>query len=60
MKFNFVHYCQYLLKSHTDFTMTNLENHLKYISHNIINCYYKLLFENGVFNSENLWRNVEE
>ena len=44
MKFNFVHYCQYLLKSHTDFTMTNLENHLKYISHNIINCYLRTEF----------------
>ena len=36
MNFNFVDYCQYLLKSHTNFTITNLANHLENISHDTI------------------------
>ena len=41
MNFNFVVTRQYLLKSHTNFTITNLANHLKYISHDTINRYLR-------------------
>ncbi len=54
MNFNFVDYCQYLLKSHTNFTITNLANHLENISHDTINRYLRTEF----LNSEDLWRNV--
>ena len=56
MNFNFVDYCQYLLKSHTNFTITNLANHLENISHDKINRYLRTEF----LNSEDLWRNVKE
>ena len=56
MNFNFVDYCQYLLKSHTNFTITNLANHLENISHDTINRYLRT----ESLNSEDLWRNVQE
>ena len=56
MNFNFVDYCQYLLKSHTNFTITNLANHLENISHDTINPYLR----KESLNSEDLWRNVKE
>ena len=56
MNFNFVDYCQYLLKSHTNFTVTNLANHLENISHDTINRYLRT----ESLNSEDLWRNVKE
>ena len=56
MNFNFVDYCQYLLESHTNFTITNLANHLENISHDTINRYLRTEF----LNSEDLWRNVKE
>ena len=56
MNFNFVDYCQYLLKSHTNFTITNLANHLENISHDTINRYLRT----DSLNSEDLWRNVKE
>ena len=57
MNFNFVDYCQYLLKSHTNFTITlrrtlQIEN----ISHDTINRYLRY----QSLNSEDLWRNVKE
>ena len=57
MNFNFVDYCQYLLKSHTNFTITlrctlQIEN----ISHDTINRYLRT----ESLNSEDLWRNVKE
>ena len=57
MNFNFVDYCQYLLKSHTNFTITlrrtlQIEN----ISHDTINRYLRT----ESLNSEDLWRNVQE
>ena len=55
MNFNFVDYCQYLLKSHTNFTITNLANHLDNISHDTINRYLRT----ESLNSEDLWRNVK-
>ena len=54
MNFNFVDYCQYLLKSHTNFTITNLANHLENISHDTINRYLRT----ESLNSEDSWRNV--
>ena len=56
MNFNFVDYCQYLLKFHTNFTIKNLINYLKNISHNTIDCYLKIM----VLNSEDLWQNIKE
>ena len=56
MNFTFVDYCQYLLKSHTNFTITNLANHLENISHDTINRYLRT----ESLNSEDLWRNVKE
>ena len=47
---------QYLLKSHTNFTITNLANHLDNISHDTINRYLRT----ESLNSEDLWRNVKE
>ena len=41
MNFNFVVTRQYLLKSHTNFTMKNLANHLEDISHDTINRYLR-------------------
>ena len=57
MNFNFVDYCQYLLKYHTNFTITlrstlQIEN----ISHDTINRYLRT----ESLNSEDLWRNVKE
>ena len=41
MDFNFVVTRQYLLKSHTNFTIANLANHLENISHDTINRYLR-------------------
>ncbi len=56
MNFNYIDYCQYLLNSYTNYTITNLANHLENISHDRINRYLKI--EN--FDSQDLWRNVKE
>ena len=57
MKFNFVDYCQYLLKSHTNFTITLLSTlQIENISHDTINRYLRT----ESLNSEDLWRNVKE
>ena len=40
MRFNKLNYCQYLLSSQINYTMTNLAEHLQKISHNI-NYYLK-------------------
>jgi hypothetical protein len=56
MNFNYIDYCQYLLNSHTNYTMTNLANHLENISHDKINRYLRI--EN--FDSQDLWRNVQK
>ena len=39
MNFNYINYFQYLLYSHTNYTMTNLANHLEKVSHDTINSY---------------------
>jgi len=41
MSFNHVDYCQYLLSSQTNYTLTNLASHLEKISHNTINRYLR-------------------
>ena len=47
---------QYLLNSHTNYTITNLANHLENISHDTINRYLKI--EN--FEAQDLWKNVQK
>lgn len=47
---------QYLLNSHTNYTITNLANHLENVSHDTINRYLKT--EN--FDDQNLWGNVKD
>ena len=56
MNFNYVDYCQYLLNSHTNYTITNLANHLENISHDTINRYLRT----ESLNSEDLWSNLKE
>ncbi|MGH2414532.1 MAG: IS701 family transposase [Microcystaceae cyanobacterium] len=53
MSFSCLDYCQYLLSSQTNYTITNLSNHLEEFSHDIINRYLrsekltpKIVFEN--------------
>jgi hypothetical protein len=53
MEFHYLKYCQYLLSSQTNYTLTNLANHLQEFSHDPINRYLskskltpKLLWEN--------------
>ena len=41
MKFTKLNYCQYLLSSQINYTLTNLANHLAGISHDKINRYLK-------------------
>lgn len=56
MDFNYINYCQYLLNSHTNYTLTNLANHLGEISHDQINRYLKM----EDLSSQDLWRNVKK
>ena len=56
MKFNYIDYCQYLLNYHTNYTITNLANHLENVSHDTINRYLKI----ESFDSQDLWKNVQE
>lgn len=53
MKFSKLDYCQYLLSSQINYTITNLAEHIKKISHDQINRYLRteklsprLLWEN--------------
>lgn len=39
MEFSYLDYCQYLLSSQTNYTITNLANHIQGISHDTINRY---------------------
>ncbi|NER05936.1 MAG: hypothetical protein F6K17_26790 [Okeania sp. SIO3C4] len=47
---------QYLLNSHTNYTITNLANHLENISHDTINRYLRT----ESLNSQDLWENVKK
>jgi hypothetical protein len=41
MRFTKLDYCQYLLSSQINYTITNLADHLKEISYDQINCYLR-------------------
>ena len=41
MKFTTLDYCQYLLSSQINYTVTNLADHLKRCSHDTINLFLK-------------------
>ena len=56
MKFTKLNYCQYLLSSQINYTLTNLANHLEVISHDKINRYLK----NENLTPSLLWDNVKE
>lgn len=56
MDFNYIKYCQYLISSQKNYTLTNLANHLEQVSHDKINRYLK----NIDLGAEILWQNVKE
>ncbi|NEP78767.1 MAG: hypothetical protein F6K39_11680 [Okeania sp. SIO3B3] len=56
MDFNYIKYCQYLIISHKNYTITNLANHLEKVSHETINNYLK----NVDLGPEILWKNVKK
>ncbi len=56
MDFNYIKYCQYLISSQTNYTLTNLADHLEEISHDQINRYLK----NIDLGTEVVWENVRE
>ena len=56
MKFTKLNYCQYLLSSQINYTMTNLAEHLDNISHDKINYYLK----NEKLTPRLLWDNVKD
>ena len=56
MKFTKLNYCQYLLSSQTNYTLTNRRKHLEVISHDKINRYLK----NEKLTPSLLWDNVKE
>ena len=37
MDFDYIQYCQYLISSQKNHTITNLANHLQKVSHDLIN-----------------------
>ena len=56
MKFTKLNYCQYLLSSQINYTLTNLAEHLEQISHDKINRYLK----NEKLTPRILWDNVKD
>jgi hypothetical protein len=56
MRFTKLDYCQYLLSSQINYTITNLAEHLKNISHDKINYYLK----NEKLTPRLLWDNVKD
>ncbi len=56
MKFTKLDYCQYLLSSQINYTITNLAEHLENISHDQINYYLK----KEKLTPRLLWDNVKE
>jgi hypothetical protein len=56
MKFTKLDYCQYLLSSQINYTITNLAEHLENISHDKINNYLK----NQKLTPNLLWENVKD
>ncbi len=55
MKFTKLDYCQYLLSSQVNYTLTNLAEHLESISHDRINRYLK----REKLTPRMLWENVQ-
>ena len=56
MKFTKLNYCQYLLSSQINYTITNFADHLESISHDKINYYLK----NEKLTPRLLWENVKD
>ncbi len=56
MRFTKLNYCQYLLSSQINYTITNLAEHLESISHDAINYYLK----SEKLTPRLLWDNVKE
>lgn len=56
MRFTKLNYCQYLLSSQMNYTVTNLADHLEQISHDKINRYLK----NEKLTPRLLWDNVKD
>jgi hypothetical protein len=54
MRFTKLNYCQYLLSSHINYTLTNLANHVETISHDLINRYLR----REKLTPQLLWENV--
>jgi hypothetical protein len=52
--FGIVDYCQYLLSSQTNYTITNLANHLQTVSHDLINTFLR----KAEVTPELLWENL--
>lgn len=55
MSFNYVDYCQYLLSSQSNYTLTNLAEHLQTFSHDTINRYLR----NEHLTPSLLWQNIK-
>ena len=56
MNFNYIKYCQYLISSQKNYTLTNIADHLEKVSHDRINRSLK----NIDLGSETLWQNVRD
>lgn len=56
MRFTKLDYCQYLLSSQINYTITNLAEHLEQISHDAINYYLK----REKLTPRLLWENVKD
>ncbi|NET42765.1 MAG: hypothetical protein F6K15_12980 [Okeania sp. SIO2B3] len=41
MNFNYIKYCQYVIRTQNNYTLTNLADHLEEVSHDQINRYLK-------------------
>ncbi len=52
--FGIINYCQYLLSSQKNYTITNLANHLQTFSHDVINSFLR----NAEITSDVLWHNL--
>lgn len=55
MSFNYVDYCQYLLTSQTNYTLTHLAENLENLSHDTINRYLR----NSELTPSLLWQNLK-
>ena len=56
MGFNYLDYCQYLLTSPKNYTLTNLADHLTKISHDTIN----RLLKKDEINPDIIWENAQK